>query len=631
MSHISAENSYTSPIVYVVAFVLATHMFTFPFIDVPILADSGPSWLGLDVSWQMTLSYANLHDLVWGKDIVYTYGPLGFLSTRIAWGVSRWFFLAFDLFLMVNFFHVFKDFLKASMSKVLGVLILFAATLLMHTNHGTDLSWLLLFFIYYWLYKTHQKPTNSSYAMLLILAVISLFVKVNAGLIGMCVICAHLAMLYVSQKISLLKGVSIIAILTGCIFLAAWVLNVNILAYIHGAFEIIKGYPGIMYMDNGQERVEENLGTLYAMIKYLFIIFFIYIMLKGKFTQFFYLAIAAGFILLLKKQAFLRGDVQHLSEFFCYAPIVLLVGNFLYFKTNTQKVFSAAILFIFTISLFFKAEFYNNIDGLFKNRYTNKKEYYRQFKESKNVQYLEQRDKRYIPDTILAKVGNATIDIFPWDTEYLMENKLNFSPRPIFQSFSAYTKYLQELNYEHYVNDGPEYIIYDYESIDGRYPFNDEAMLNMFILKNYTLEDTFTSNERTRSLLKRKKLATGFMINKVSEAEYGLLDKVTIPNNVNFIRLVVDENWEGKKLSFKLRPPELNMAFNTENGHSQMCKISPELLKAGIQVETLVLTHENYLSLLTKNSELSKIKSIQLKPTHGFFEEKIKVEFYNLK
>jgi hypothetical protein len=42
---------------------------------------SADAIVGLDPSWEAGLALARVHDLAWGPEIVYTYGPLGFLQT----------------------------------------------------------------------------------------------------------------------------------------------------------------------------------------------------------------------------------------------------------------------------------------------------------------------------------------------------------------------------------------------------------------------------------------------------------------------------------------------------------------------------------------------------------------------
>jgi len=48
---------------------------------------------GLEAGWSDALAWAFLHDQQWGRDIVYTYGPLGFLQpwSRYVSGIFPWY------------------------------------------------------------------------------------------------------------------------------------------------------------------------------------------------------------------------------------------------------------------------------------------------------------------------------------------------------------------------------------------------------------------------------------------------------------------------------------------------------------------------------------------------------------
>src|SRR6185295_7610727 len=72
-----------------------------------------PPWLyhnpdyGLDQSWVMALHLAIKNKLVFGKEFVFTYGPLGVFNTRLSIGVNEVVYILFDLFVVANFFYVF--------------------------------------------------------------------------------------------------------------------------------------------------------------------------------------------------------------------------------------------------------------------------------------------------------------------------------------------------------------------------------------------------------------------------------------------------------------------------------------------------------------------------------------------
>lgn len=627
----SYTNYQPPALVYVIAIILAVHMYTFPFIAYPEVYADGPSWLGLDVSWQMTLNYANMKDWIWGKDIVFTYGPLGFLATRIGWGVSRWVFLLFDFFIVLNFFYIFKDFLKNCTNKFIGVFILVGVTLTVNMLHGTDLSMVLLVLSFYWVHKTYQEPDTFSLVMLGLIVLITFYVKMNTGLLGIILFIAHIVLLYILNKISIKYGLIVLGSLILGLFASAWMLNVSVPGYIVGSFELIKGYNSVMYLNQEHYEIQSNMVLIYRMIKYLIIAYAGYLFLKGKLVQFFFLAITLGYVLLLKKQSYVRGDHQHLLEFFCYVPLVFIYGNFVHHRDTIQKYFTAFILAIVLLSLYFKSALNRPVDDLFATRYTTKKEYVRQFLNAGSSEYIPQSDKRYIPPRILSEVGDATIDIFPWDIEYLLENGLNYKPRPVIQSYSAYTEYLQRLNYNAYLENAPEYIIYDYESVDNRYPLGDEAQLHMLIAQNYQPVDTFVSNGRWRPLIKKKTDNIKPLNLSLAETrKFDVQDRFPIVSGANMIKVYVKYHAAGRKAAMFERPPAIDLCIYTTDGREYVYKTSVDLLEAGQMCDKVVVSTEDLVTLLVSKEDLPDIASMSLSLDRDYFDPQITVEYYKV-
>ena len=53
-------------------------------LPVTSMRDSGPQ------SWEAVLSFASAHHLQWGRDVIFTFGPLGFLTSDFYWGNFFW-------------------------------------------------------------------------------------------------------------------------------------------------------------------------------------------------------------------------------------------------------------------------------------------------------------------------------------------------------------------------------------------------------------------------------------------------------------------------------------------------------------------------------------------------------------
>lgn len=615
-----------------IALLMAIACFTYPFVEYPHLVNSGPNWLGLDVSWQVTLSYAIDNNWIWGKDIVYTYGPLGFLSTRIGIGISRWVFLAFDIYLITNFFFLFRDYLLKATDRFIALATVFCITLLMNTSHGSDLSWVVLVFSFYWMQRAYTDGKYIYYSLVSINLALCFFIKLNAGLIGFVFLVGHIANLLLYKRISYLKSIVVLLGTVMLILLGAIVLNVNLPGYLKGAIEIVKGYNDVMYLDTEcYTRTEHNVNLLFLGLLITSAVYAYYAIKEKKYSLLFFVGISACYLFLLKKQAILRNDNQHYYEYFGYATLVFLSGVFsLIDRINIKKLYLLQFVFVL-FSMFMVAEYPGRqIDKSLESRYFTLGNYISQFSKYNTTPHLNAAHLRYIPQPVLAKIGKSSIDVFPWDSEYIIENGLNYKPRPVFQSFSAYTAKLQQINYNHYLKSAPEYILYDYDAVDGRYPFNDDFLVNLFICKNYTFADSFVSNNRYRLLLQKKQHVSALEKVETKEINTGL--NVPIPVEwVMSMQMDIKYNLAGKMLSIFERPPVVRIVMTDRNNKNREYKVSVELLKAGIFLDRWVADTRGFETYMRNKDMLDVFNSITIKADERYFEKEIKVKYINYK
>ena len=97
--------------------------------------------------------------------------------------------------------------------------------------------------------------------------------------------------------------------------------------------------------------------------------------------------------------------------------------------------------------------------------------------------------------TLINTINNDTIDAYPFDMTCLFANSLNYHPRPVFQSYIAYSPWLDKQN-EIFFNgsNAPKYLVWTtvgqnkyLRSIDNRYVLNDEPLTIKTIFSNYAL------------------------------------------------------------------------------------------------------------------------------------------------
>lgn len=48
--------------------------------------------------------------------------------------------------------------------------------------------------------------------------------------------------------------------------------------------------------------------------------------------------------------------------------------------------------------------------------------------------------------TFLGKIGTDSVDVYPYNNEYMYANQLNYKPRPLFQNYMTLTPVLDQAN-----------------------------------------------------------------------------------------------------------------------------------------------------------------------------------------
>ncbi|TAM60804.1 hypothetical protein [Rhodanobacter denitrificans] len=96
------------------------------------------------------------------------------------------------------------------------------------------------------------------------------------------------------------------------------------------------------------------------------------------------------------------------------------------------------------------------------------------------------------------KIGSATIDVYPYNNEYIFANKLNYLRRPLFQSYMTLTPILDSMNARFFESKGrPKFVLWTagvtcwveacnvFDDFDGKFSLNEDPLTTSAILLNY--------------------------------------------------------------------------------------------------------------------------------------------------
>lgn len=183
--------------------------------------------------------------------------------------------------------------------------------------------------------------------------------------------------------------------------------------------------------------------------------------------------------------------------------------------------------------------------------------------------------------------------IFPYECAYAAANGLNFRPFPVLQSYSAYTPYLDGLDAA-FLEDGrraPPWILFEWESIDGRHPLMDVPATTLAMYRHYDLEAS-----ADRYLLLRRRIAPRFGPPRLVETrELFLGHPFAIPASrhplIARIHLRLTSLGGVRKLLFRI--PEVRLAG---------FRVPPEVMQDGVPLNFLPRNLEDVQALFTRGA-----------------------------
>ncbi len=122
-----------------------------------------------------------------------------------------------------------------------------------------------------------------------------------------------------------------------------------------------------------------------------------------------------------------------------------------------------------------------------------------------------------LPADMLAQIGNSSIDVYPYQNEYFLANKLNYVHRPSFQNYMTLTPTLDKLNVDFFAGDeAPEYVLWHgnlgcmnkdcafYDAFDEKYSLNEDPLTAMTIMTHYHRVGEFTDVSNKPVMLMKK-------------------------------------------------------------------------------------------------------------------------------
>jgi hypothetical protein len=227
-------------------------------------------------------------------------------------------------------------------------------------------------------------------------------------------------------------------------------------------------------------------------------------------------------------------------------------------------------------------------------------------------------------------IGNSSVDIFPWDIALLWAYDMNWSPRPVFQSYNAYNTWLDQINAAHFSGaSAPEYVLFGYGSIDSRYAIFDEPETFRTILCRYQ----FVTSDANFALLRLTQTQRCGNAIEIGETSVNMGEFIPIPqtNDSLYARVTINYSLLGSIANIIYKPAQVFVSFQLSNGSiTNPYRFIPGNAEDGIYVSGYVDSF-NSLVQLFQGQENPGVKALMFTSQDpAQYQPSIKVQYFQV-
>ena len=175
----------------------------------------------------------------------------------------------------------------------------------------------------------------------------------------------------------------------------------------------------------------------------------------------------------------------------------------------------------------------------------------------------------YLLPRITAIVGEDSVDVLGTEQSIALLRAFNYTPRPVFQNYYAYTARLAQANEDFYTSArAPRFVLQKFQTIDHRVPPQDDARVLAQVFTHYAL----VAEENGWLLWERQTPPRPLAPELLSQSVVAFGQMIPVPpspGDALWVRLNVRPSLRGRLREFFYKPPQLSLQVTDATGAVQ--------------------------------------------------------------
>ena len=565
---------------------------------------------GLDPSWALGLNQAVALGLSFGNDIIFTLGPYSSIYTKAYHPATDWMMIGGSVYLACAYWIS----LILLMRGIKWHWTLFLAISLLVMIYARDsllfIYPLLVGLIGYKIISINEArskhispiPLRTKLAVAFLFTPFGLLPLIKGSLLILCLTIVLLCTLFfLWHKHTVLVFISLISPLVSMMlfWIGAGQAITYLPHYLITSLALASDFTEAMAFTGNNNEI-----IIYLCASLLICLSIIWQKQLPSISRLFLLCLFFVFLFL----SFKTGFTRHYGHAFIASTSILIAALLLPYLFHS-KITIPVILFCLYTANYITAHYtqisvYKNILSTYssvwhglKSRLTNKNWLSQNF--ALSLSFMKQQ-------AAFPKIQGTT-DIYSYNQAYLIASEINWTPRPVFQSYSVFTPWLAKKNKAYLLSERrPDNIIFKIEPIDGRLPSLEDGMSWPLLLNTY--QPTQLIND---FLFLRKRNASPPVITLVAKEQHALGEVIKVPhiNHPLLLEINIKPTIYGLLALTFFKPNPLLITIELKSGIKKQYRLITNMAKAEFLISPLIESTQEF-ALLYDNHPLLANKQV---------------------
>lgn len=354
---------------------------------------------------------------------------------------------------------------------------------------------------------------------------------------------------------------------------------------------------------------------------------------------------SAAILFLAFKLGYVRNDVHEVTA---ALALVLISLASLVIAWPQRKTIAGAALGLLVVALIFASVVFNGLlaeSGLAR-QLAGTFNYYNlmapvaavstSFLEN-NYENLQAAERKIVP---LPDLEGGT-DLYSYDQSVLFAHNLRYQPRPVIQSYSAYTPALAEINAAHLrTAQAAHNILFAIQPLDSHFPALDDGLSWPELLTRYDLkglaDDQGAFLLLTRSLVPRK-----FSLTPLAKTSVRFGESLALPDaghGLVWVEIEIKKTLAGTVVNALYKPPVLRLSVKLRDHTQHSYRLVPGMAGGGFLLSPLVADNRAFAALASaggRDLANAAVESLVIfadtaSGSTGCYQDPMAIQFYRL-